>query len=79
MKIIEKNGLRILTPNAGYRIVNKEKTQVYDSVVYLGKLDTMDNYVELTQEEAEQLIKKLEVKELEDYGRSRKQDYEIIV
>ena len=72
MKIIEKNGLRILTPNASYRIVNKEKTQVYDSVVYLSKLDSIDNYITMTNEEAEQLIKDLEAKELEDYGRNKK-------
>ena len=72
MKIIEKNGLRILTPNAGYRVVNKEKTQVYDSVVYLSKLDSIDNYITMTNEAAEQLIKDLETKELEDYGSNKK-------
>lgn len=66
MKIVEKNGLRILTPRVGYRLANKERTQVYDTVVYLGKLDTMDNYVELTNTEAEQLIKELEATEVED-------------
>lgn len=60
MEIIIKNGLRILTPRVGYRLANKERTQVYDTVVYLGKLDTMDNYVELTNAEAEQLTKELE-------------------
>lgn len=64
MEIINKNGLRVLTPRVGYRLANKERTQVYDSVVYLGKLDTMDNYVELTQEEAEQLRKELEENEI---------------
>ena len=64
MEIINKNGLRILMPRVDYRLANKEKTQIYDSVVYLGKLDTMDNYVELTQEEAEQLIKELEENEI---------------
>jgi hypothetical protein len=64
MKIINKNGLRILTPRVGYRLANKERTQVYDTVVYLGKLDSMDNYVELTQEEAEQLRKELEENEI---------------
>lgn len=63
MEIINKNGLRVLTPKYGHRLANKERTQVYDSVIYLGKLDTMDNYVELTQEEAEQLIKELEHEE----------------
>ena len=62
MEIIIKNGLRVLTPRYGHRLANKERTQVYDSVVYLGKLDTMDNYVELTNAEAEQLIKELEAK-----------------
>lgn len=64
MEIINKNGLRILTPRVGYRLANKERTQVYDTVVYLGKLDSMDNYVELTQEEAEQLRKELEENEI---------------
>lgn len=64
MEIIIENGLRVLTPRVGYRLANKERTQVYDSVVYLGKLDTMDNYVELTQEEAEQLRKELEENEI---------------
>lgn len=63
MEIIIGNGLRVLTPRVGYRLANKERTQVYDSVVYLGKLDTMDNYVELTQVEAEQLRKELEENE----------------
>lgn len=69
MKIIENNGLRILTPNAGHRLANKEKTQVYDTVVYLGKLDTMDNYITMPNYEAEQLIKELETnKEIEVEG-----------
>ena len=72
MYIEEKNGLRILTPNVGYRIVNKEKTQVYDTVVYLSKLDSIDNYITMPNEEAEQLIKDLETKELEDYGNNKK-------
>lgn len=62
MKIVERKGLRVLTPNTGYRIVNKEKTQVFDSVVYLGKLDTIDNYISMTNAEAEALIKELEEK-----------------
>lgn len=66
MQIIEKNGLRILTPRVGYRLANKERTQVYDTVVYLGKLDTMDNYVELTDSEAEQLRIELENKQNEE-------------
>lgn len=64
MEIINKNDLRILTPRVGHRLANKERTQIYDSVVYLGKLDTMDNYAELTQEEAEQLRMELEESEI---------------
>ena len=66
MEIIIENGLRILTPRVGYRIVNKEKTQVYDREVYLGKLDSIDNYISMTNEEAEQLIKELEAEEVEE-------------
>lgn len=60
MKIVEKNGLRVLTPNVGYRIINKERTEVYDGVVYLGKLDSIDNYISVTNAEAEELKKELD-------------------
>lgn len=71
MEIIIKNGLRVLTPNIGCRIVNKDKTQVYDSVLYLGNLDSIDNYIEMSIEEAEQLSKELEGKANEEYQNSK--------
>lgn len=57
MFINEINGLRVLTPMSGYKIVNKEHTQVYDNVLYLGKCDGIENYDAITIEEAEELMR----------------------
>ena len=42
---------------SGYKIVNKEHTQVYDNVLYLGKCDGIENYDAITIEEAEELMR----------------------
>lgn len=67
MFINQINGLRVLTPMSGYKIVNKEHTQVYDNVLYLGKYDSINNYDTMTIEEAETLIKKLEEENKQKY------------
>lgn len=48
----------------GYVFSKKDKSEVYDNVIYLGKYDSADNYIEITKEEAEQLKKELEEKSL---------------
>lgn len=52
--------LRILTPLKGYKICTKEKTQVFDDKVYLGKNDVAENYISVTELEAEQINAELE-------------------
>ena len=49
MKIINKNGLSILLPENGYELVSK-LTGAHSEKVYLSKLDSMDNYIEVMKE-----------------------------
>lgn len=59
MYILQQNGLRILIPKAGFKIVNKDKTKVFNSKIYLGKYDSINNYIPLPINEANELDKKL--------------------
>lgn len=74
MYIEEKNGLRILVPMKNYRICTKDKTQVFDGKVYLGKNDTMENYIALTENEALELQQKLENESLEELQQTLKSE-----
>ena len=50
----------------GYVFALKDKSAVYDNVIYLGIYDSADNYIQITQKEAEQLKKELEEKSLQE-------------
>ena len=50
--------------NEGYVFALKDKSAVYDNVIYLGIYDSADNYIQITKEEAEQIKKELEEKSL---------------
>ena len=50
--------------NEGYVFALKDKSAVYDNVIYLGIYDSADNYIQVTKEEAEQIKKELEEKSL---------------
>lgn len=50
----------------GYVFTLKDKSEVYDNVIYLGIYDSADNYIQLTKEEAEQIKKELEEKSLQE-------------
>ena len=52
--------------NEGYVFALKDKSAVYDNVIYLGIYDSADNYIQVTKEEAEQLKKELEEKSLQE-------------
>ena len=45
MQIIENNLFTVLIPDKGYKIVNKNTGKYYKKV-YLGKMDSVDNYTE---------------------------------
>lgn len=48
--------LRKLTPSDGRYIANKENTICTNSAIYLGKNDSPDNYREVEETEAEEII-----------------------
>lgn len=50
MKIEEKNGLRILYPNYGYLLKNKETGSIYTGKIYLGINASPDIYEEVRDE-----------------------------
>ena len=50
----------------GYVFALKDKSAVYDNVIYLGIYDKADNYIQITKEEAEQIKKELEEKSLHE-------------
>ena len=50
----------------GYVFALKDKSAVYDNVIYLGIYDSADNYIQITKKEAEQIKKELEEKSLQE-------------
>ena len=50
----------------GYAFALKDKSAVYDNVIYLGIYDSADNYIQVTKEEAEQIKKELEEKSIQE-------------
>ena len=53
MKIEQKTNYIELIPDEGCHLSNKEKTEMYEGFIYLGKYDSVDNYIEVTNEEYE--------------------------
>lgn len=58
--------MRKLEAKQGYVFALKDRTAVYDNVIYLGIYDSYDNYIELPIEEAEKL--KIELMEAVEDG-----------
>ena len=54
----------------GYVFALKDKSEVYDNVIYLGKYDSADNYIEVTKEEATKIKKQIEEALRRDYEAS---------
>lgn len=49
MNLIERNGLRILTPKLGY-ILHDKVSDIYSEKVYLGKYANVEDYEEILNE-----------------------------
>ena len=54
----------------GYVFSKRDKSEVYDNVIYLGKYDSADNYIEVTKEEAIQIRKQIEEAQRREYEAS---------
>ena len=67
MKLIERNGLRILVANYGYVFRNKQNGDVYSNKIYLGKDAVVEDYEEVKDKHANesilQTLNNIEIKE----------------
>lgn len=54
----------------GYVFALKDKSAVYDNIIYLGKYDSADNYIEITKEEAIQIRQQIEEAQRKEYEAS---------
>lgn len=54
----------------GYVFSKRDKSEVYDNVIYLGKYDSADNYIEVTKEEATQIRQQIEEAQRREYETS---------
>lgn len=47
--VIQKTNLfTVLIPALGYKISRVDKSEMYESTIYLGKYDSPNNYIEVT-------------------------------
>ena len=61
MKLVERNGLRILIPSYGYILRHKESGNMYSGKIYLGVNSSVDEYEEIKDDAIdERLVLKLE-------------------
>ena len=61
MKLVERNGLRILMPTYGYILRHKESGNMYTGKIYLGINSSIDEYEEVRDDAVdERLVLKLE-------------------
>ena len=58
----------------GYVFALKDKSMIFDNVIYLGKYDSADNYIEVTKEEAIQIEKQIEEARRREYEASLNKD-----
>ena len=58
----------------GYVFSNRDKSEVYDNIIYLGKYDSADNYIEITKEEAIQIRQQIEEASRREYEASLNKD-----
>lgn len=54
----------------GYVFALKDKSMIFDTVIYLGKYDSADNYIEVTKEEATEISKQIEEAQRREYEAS---------
>ena len=58
----------------GYVFSKRDKSAVYDNIIYLGKYDSADNYIEVTKEEAIQIRQQIEEALRREYEASLNKD-----
>lgn len=74
MQVIENGLMRILVPDKGYKLVNKNTGRTYMKV-YMGKLDSVDNYTEVVDEKYVNMDYVVELNDLkEDYSDTKEKN-----
>lgn len=63
MQIIETNLLRVIVPEKGYKLVNKENNKSFNKV-YLGINDSPENYIEVVDEQFVDMKYAVEIDEI---------------
>lgn len=58
--------MTILKADEGKKFIRADKSAVYDDIIYLSDIDSKDNYIQVSDEEAEALRKELEERETYD-------------
>lgn len=56
--------IREIKSNKGYVFATKDKSEVYENILVLGIYDQEDNYIQIPIEEAEEIKKAIEEKNL---------------
>lgn len=78
MQVIENGLMRVLIPDKGYKLVNKNTGKQMDKV-YLGRLDSIDNYTEVIDEKYVNTDYVVELNDLkEDYNTTKEQNEKAI-
>lgn len=49
-----------LKANDGYVFALKDRTAVYDDIIYLSDIDSKDRYIQVTKDEAEEIKAEIE-------------------
>ena len=62
--------INVIKAKEGYVFALKDKSEIYDDVIYLGKYDSADNYIEVTKEEATQIRQQIEEAQRREYEAS---------
>lgn len=63
--------INVIKAKEGYVFTKRDKSDVYDTVIYLGKYDSADNYIQITKEEAIQIEKQIEEAHRKEHGASK--------
>ena len=61
--------INVIKAKEGYVFALKDKSEIYDDIIYLGIYDNAENYIEVTKEEATQIRQQIEKQIEEAYRR----------
>ena len=61
MRIEQKTNYTIMIPAEGYHFSNTDKTEMYEGFICLGRYDSPENYIEVTNKEYEEWKRQQEV------------------